>query len=40
MASSKYTLNPEKIDYITSNNKVFNDFIINLIINEMTVYCD
>ncbi len=38
MASTKYTLKPEQIDYITSNNKVFNEFIrIDLIIEAMTV---
>jgi plasmid replication initiation protein len=36
MASTKYTLKPEQIDYITSNNKVFNEFIrIDLIIEAM-----
>ena len=36
MASTKYTLKPEQIDYITSNNKVFNEFIrIDLIIEDM-----
>ena len=36
MASTKYTLKPEQIDYIISDNKVFNEFIrIDLIIESM-----